>query len=111
MSFFTMARASRVSASELSASGTSASGSSESGPFSSASFRDGHDVPHTAPHHLGDEPALTGDHRHSTVHRLGRVSTTGGFDLPGEFDLPPEEPVVLIGDIPWELRDPDDFES
>ncbi len=68
-------------------------------------------MPHTAPHHLGDEPALTGDHRHSTVHRLGRVSTTGGFDLPGEFDLPPEEPVVLIGRIPWELRDPDDFES
>lgn len=66
---------------------------------------DAHDGPHPASHHLGDEPALTGDHRHSTVHRLGRVSTTGGFDLPGEFDLPPEEPVVLIGDVPWELRD------
>ncbi|WP_375400507.1 hypothetical protein [uncultured Amnibacterium sp.] len=112
MSFFSTARASRNSTSGRSASGTSASTRTfESEPFSSASFREGHDVPHTAPHHLGDEPALTGDHRHSTVHRLGRVSTTGGFDLPGEFDLPPEEPVVLIGRIPWELRDPDDFES
>ena len=61
-------------------------------------------------HHLGDEPAVTGDHRHSTVHRLGRVSMTGGFDLPGEFDLPPEEPVVLVGEVPWELRDVDDAE-
>lgn len=68
---------------------------------------DGHDGSHPAAHHLGDEPALTGDHRHSTVHRLGRVSTTGGFDLPGEFDLPPEQPVVLVGDVPWELRDTD----
>lgn len=96
MSFFTAARATTTR---------------PSAPFSSASFRDGHDVARTAPHHLGDEPALTGDRRHSTVHRLGRVSTTGGFDLPGEFDLPPEEPVVLVGDIPWELRDPEEFGS
>ena len=55
-------------------------------------------------HHLGDEPAQTGDGRETTVH-LGRTSVTGGFDLPGEFDLPPEEPVVLVGEVPWELRD------
>lgn len=55
-------------------------------------------------HHLGDEPAETGDGRATTVH-LGRVSTAGGFDLPGEFDLPPEEPVVLVGEVPWELRE------
>ena len=57
-------------------------------------------------HHLGDVPAVTGDGRTTTAH-LGRISVTGGLDLPGEFDLPPEEPVVLIGDVPWELRDAD----
>ena len=72
-----------------------------------AAPEDGHDVVHPDAHPLGDEPALTGDHRHSTVHRLGRTSTTGGFDLPGEFDLPPEEPIRLVGRIPWELRDAD----
>ena len=55
-------------------------------------------------HHLGDVPAQTGDGRDTTAH-LGRVSVTGGFDLPGEFDLPPEEPVRLVGDVPWELRE------
>ena len=59
-------------------------------------------------HHLGDEPAVTGDGAHTTVHRLGRVSITGGFDLPGEFDLPPEQQVRLVGEVPWELRDPED---
>jgi hypothetical protein len=58
-------------------------------------------------HALGDEPAVTGDGLHSTVHRLGRRSITGALDLPGEFDLPPEEPVVLVGEVPWELRDAD----
>ncbi|MDQ1600634.1 MAG: hypothetical protein QOD68_2108, partial [Actinomycetota bacterium] len=38
----------------------------------------------------------------------GRLSTTGSFDLPGEFDLPPEEPVVLVGDVPWELAEAED---
>jgi hypothetical protein len=54
---------------------------------------------------IGDEPAVTGDGAHSTVHRLGRRSITGGFDLPGEFDLPPEEPVTVVGPVPWELRE------
>ena len=57
---------------------------------------------------IGEEPAVTGDGHHLTVHRLGRLSTTGGFDLPGEFDLPPEEPVVLVGDVPWELAEAED---
>jgi len=57
---------------------------------------------------IGDEPAVTGDGHHLTVHRLGRMSFTGGFDLPGEFDLPPEEPVRLIGDVPWELAEAED---
>jgi hypothetical protein len=57
---------------------------------------------------IGDEPAVTGDGHHLTVHRLGRMSFTGGFDLPGEFDLPPEEPVVLVGDVPWELAEAED---
>ena len=57
-------------------------------------------------HHLGDVPLVAIDGRETTAH-LGRTSTTGGFDEPGEFDLPPEEPVVLLGDVPWELRDAD----
>jgi hypothetical protein len=56
-----------------------------------------------AEHHLGDVPTVAVDGRETVMH-LGRVSTTGGFDTPGEFDLPPEEPVVLVGEIPWELR-------
>lgn len=87
--------------------GSAGSSGPAGAPESAMPTVDGDDGSHPAAHHLGDEPALTGDHRHSTVHRLGRVSTTGGFDLPGEFDLPPEEPVVLIGDVPWELRDAD----
>lgn len=55
-------------------------------------------------HHLGDVPTVSVDGRETTAH-LGRVSTIGGFDVPGEFDLPPREPVLLIGEIPWELRD------
>jgi hypothetical protein len=57
---------------------------------------------------IGEEPAVTGDGHHLTVHRLGRTSTTGGFDLPGEFDLPPEEPVQLVGEVPWELAEAED---
>jgi hypothetical protein len=53
-------------------------------------------------HHLGDVPTVAPDGRETLMH-LGRVSITGGFDEPGEFDLPPEEPVVLVGEIPWEL--------
>lgn len=55
-------------------------------------------------HHLGDVPVVAVDGRDTVVH-LGRVSATGGFDVPGEFDLPPAEPVVLVGEIPWELRE------
>jgi hypothetical protein len=55
-------------------------------------------------HHLGDVPVVAADGRATTVH-LGRVSASGGFDEPGEFDVPPIEPVVLIGEIPWELRE------
>lgn len=54
-------------------------------------------------HHLGDVPTVAGDGRDTLMH-LGRVSITGGFDEPGEFDIPPEEPVVLVGEVPWELR-------
>lgn len=54
-------------------------------------------------HHLGDVPTVAGDGRDTLMH-LGRVSVTGGFDEPGEFDIPPEEPVVLVGEVPWELR-------
>jgi hypothetical protein len=56
-------------------------------------------------HALGDEPAVTGDGLHLTVHRLGRRSITGAVDLPGEFDLPPEEPVTVLGPVPWELQE------
>ena len=55
-------------------------------------------------HHLGDVPTVAVDGRETVVH-LGRSSITGGFDVPGEFDLPPEEPVQLVGEIPWELRE------
>lgn len=58
-------------------------------------------------HHLGDVPTVAVDGRETGMH-LGRTSTTGGFDVPGEFDLPPEEPVVLVGEVPWELRDADE---
>jgi hypothetical protein len=60
----------------------------------------------TAPlldHHLGDVPTVAVDGRETLIH-LGRTSTLGDFTQPGEFDLPPEEPVVLIGEVPWELR-------
>ena len=66
-------------------------------------------APTTAPlleHHLGDLPVVAVDGRETLVH-LGRVSAVGIFDQPGEFDLPPAEPVVLVGEIPWELRDAD----
>jgi hypothetical protein len=36
---------------------------------------------------------------------LGRRSEIGDFQSPGEFDVPPVEPVHLVGDIPWELRE------
>ena len=72
-----------------------------------ADFIEGHDVVHPTTHPLGDEPAVTGDGLHLTVHRVGRSSVTGGLDTPGEFDLPPEEPVLLVGEVPWELRDAD----
>ncbi|GAA2753591.1 hypothetical protein [Amnibacterium kyonggiense] len=55
-------------------------------------------------HHLGDLPVVAADGRETLVH-LGRVSAVGDFDRPGEFDVPPAEPVVLVGDVPWELRD------
>jgi pimeloyl-ACP methyl ester carboxylesterase len=55
-------------------------------------------------HHLGDVPVRTGDGRDTTVH-LGRRSGIGDFQSPGEFDVPPVEPVRLVGDIPWELRE------
>jgi hypothetical protein len=55
-------------------------------------------------HHLGDLPVIAVDGRETFVH-LGRMSAVGEFDQPGEFDLPPVEPVVLVGEIPWELRD------
>lgn len=55
-------------------------------------------------HHLGDVPVVAVDGRETLVH-LGRVSAVGDFDQPGEFDLPPAEPVVLVGEIPWELRE------
>ena len=58
-------------------------------------------------HHLGDVPTVAADGRETVIH-VGRTSTTGGFDVPGEFDLPPEEPVVLVGDIPWELQAADE---
>ena len=51
--------------------------------------------------------AINGYGRETVMH-LGRTSTTGGFDVPGEFDLPPEEPVVLVGEIPWELQGDDE---
>lgn len=56
-------------------------------------------------HRLGDAPVHTPDGRDTTLH-LGRASVLGdpGFP-PGEFDVPPAEPVVLIGEVPWELRD------
>lgn len=39
----------------------------------------------------------------------GRKPGIAGFrPEPGPFDLPPSEPVVLEGDIPWELREDDD---
>jgi hypothetical protein len=53
-------------------------------------------------HHLGDVPTVAADGRETVLH-LGRTSAVGEFAQPGEFDLPPEEPVVLIGEIPWEL--------
>ena len=57
-----------------------------------------------AAHHLGDQPVVAVDGRETLVH-LGRISAVGDLDRPGEFDLPPAEPVVLVGEIPWELRD------
>jgi hypothetical protein len=39
----------------------------------------------------------------------GRKKGIAGFrPAPGPFDSPPEEPVVLDGDLPWELRDEPD---
>ena len=36
----------------------------------------------------------------------GRKNGIAGFrPAPGPFDSPPEEPVVLEGELPWELRD------
>jgi hypothetical protein len=55
-------------------------------------------------HHLGDLPVVAVDGRETLVH-LGRISAVGDLDQPGEFDLPPAEPVQLIGEIPWELRE------
>ncbi|WP_375388789.1 hypothetical protein [uncultured Amnibacterium sp.] len=58
-------------------------------------------------HRLGDAPVHTPDGRDTTAH-LGRASVIGDAAFqPGEFDLPPAEPVVLVGDVPWELRDPE----
>lgn len=57
-------------------------------------------------HHLGDLPVVAVDGRETLVN-IGRLNAVGDFDQPGEFDLPPAEPVVLVGDIPWELRDAD----
>jgi hypothetical protein len=57
-------------------------------------------------HHLGDVPLVAIDGRETVVH-LGRTSAVGDYDVPGEFDLPPAEPVVLVGEVPWELRDAD----
>lgn len=56
-------------------------------------------------HHLGDVPLVAADGRATSVH-LGRTTAIGGFDEPGEFDLPPDMPVVLVGEVPWELREP-----
>ena len=36
---------------------------------------------------------------------LDRVADELYALTPGEFDVPPAEPVVLIGEVPWELRD------
>jgi len=55
-------------------------------------------------HHLGDVPVVATDGRETVVH-LGRTSAVGDFDVAGEFDLPPAEPVRLVGEIPWELRE------
>lgn len=39
------------------------------------------------------------------------VGMFGRFDAPGEFDSPPDEPVVLEGEVPWELADSDPGEN
>jgi hypothetical protein len=55
-------------------------------------------------HHLGDVPVHTPDGRDTTLH-VGRISVIGDAAMPpGEFDVPPAEPVVLLGEVPWELR-------
>ncbi|MGN6444463.1 hypothetical protein [Amnibacterium sp.] len=58
----------------------------------------------TTEHHLGDVPITTVDGRQTAVH-IGHLSAVGDIFNAGEFDLPPAEPVVLVGEIPWELRD------
>lgn len=57
-------------------------------------------------HHFADAPAVTADGRTTTVH-LGRHSVIGDFAPGGEFDVPPAEAVVLVGEVPWELREAD----
>lgn len=55
-------------------------------------------------HHFAGAPVETADGRETTQH-LGRRTVLGDFEPAGEFDAPPAEPVVLLGDVPWELRE------
>jgi hypothetical protein len=43
----------------------------------------------------------------SAFANAGRMNIAGLAPDPGPFDEPPAEPVILEGDIPWELREQD----
>jgi hypothetical protein len=45
------------------------------------------------------------DSASSALSNAFTIGTFGRFDPPGEFDSPPTEPVLLEGDVPWELAD------
>lgn len=38
---------------------------------------------------------------------VGKEAFSGKFSSPKPFGSPPDEPVEVVGDVPWELRDDD----
>jgi hypothetical protein len=61
-----------------------------------------------------DEPQLQGDpqlHGDPEPPPAGHDEFTSMFTEPQPFDSPPDEDVQVVGDIPWELRDDDEYRS
>jgi hypothetical protein len=65
-------------------------------------------APKKADDPTADEPELRGDIEPPPP---GHDEFTEMFTEPQPFDTPPDEDVQVIGDIPWELRDDDEFRS